>query len=575
MLRELHIEKFALIDNFTIFFGDGLNILTGETGAGKSIIIDALNQVLGARASSELVRAGNEKALVSAVFDIHPPALAKLNELGLDTQENTVILQRELFANGKSQARVDGRPVNATVLREIGSLLVEIHGQHEHQDLLDSAAHLGMLDSFGGQAIWAAKNHWSQAWTELVSLRKELSGLHGDKRERERLLDMLQYQVDEIEKADLQEGEEEQLLNERKLLQNARKLLEVCQEGYQSLYQGEGENPVVQKLAMVIEGLKGFRDLDGILEQACTQLEESMHSVEDAARQLRGYADNFSFDPGRLEEVEKRLDLVSDLKRKYADSVTAILAWRDEKSAEIEAIRNTEARHAQISQLIEGAAQKAGQMAAVLSNLRNLAGKELATAVEGELEYLHMSKTRFAVESIQHEDEAGIPVAGSNIRATGDGIDDLQFKISPNPGEPLKPLAKIASGGEMSRIMLAILNILAKLRPIQAMVFDEIDAGIGGRAAQAVAEKLADVSTQRQVICVSHLPQVSSMADTHLHIFKEAKGERTFTRVIRLDMDGRVEELARMLGGAEVTPATRRHAKEMLSLASKVKSQTM
>jgi DNA repair protein RecN (Recombination protein N) len=571
----LHIEKFALIDKLTVFFGDGLNILTGETGAGKSIIIDALNQVLGERASAELVRAGTDKAILSAVFDVPAPAAAKLEELGLGSDESTIILQREIFANGKSQARIDGRPTNVTVLREIGSLLVEIHGQHEHQSLLDPSAHIGMLDAFGGQIVLDACSQYREAWKQLMDLKKELVGLHGDKRERERLLDMLQYQVDEIEKACLQEGEEELLLNERKLLQNARKLMEVCEQGYQTLYQGEGDNPVVQVLATVVEGLKSFRSLDGILEQACAQLEESLYSVEDAARQLRGFADNFSFDPGRLEEVEKRLDLINDLKRKYADTVAGILAWRDEKSAEIEAIRNTETRHAELSELVSQAAQTVGEAGFILSNLRRQAGKELAEAVEQELEYLHMSKTRFAVEASQHEEESGIPVAGKNIRASADGIDDIRFMISPNPGEPLKPLAKIASGGEMSRIMLAILNILAKLRPIQTMVFDEIDAGIGGRAAQAVAEKLADVSTQRQVICVSHLPQVSSMADTHLHIYKEADGDRTFTKVIRLDMEGRVEELARMLGGAEVTPATLRHSKEMLSLASKIKSQRM
>lgn len=574
MLRELHIENFALIQKLTVSFGDGLNILTGETGAGKSIIIDALNQVLGERASAELIRAGEEKAVVSAVFDSYPAVAEVLNSLGLETQEDSFILQRELFANGKSQARVDGRPVNLTVLREIGSTIVEIHGQHEHQTLLDPMAHLGMIDAFGGEAVLMKKNQFQQAWTKLADLRKELTGLHGDKRERERLLDLLQYQVDEIEKADLQQDEEEQLLAERKLLQNARKLLEVCDQGYHALYQGEG-NPVVHILATVVDGLKGFRELDGSLEQACTQLEESLYSVEDAARQLRRFADGFAFEPERLNEVEQRLDLISDLKRKYADSVAGILAWRDAKVAEIEAIRNTEVRHAQLTEMIEEVEVEAGKLAGELSELRLEAGNKLGVAIEAELEYLQMAKTKFVVESITTPDEQGLPVNEVKLRANRDGIDNSRFMISPNPGEPLKPLAKIASGGEMSRIMLAILNVLANLRPVQTMVFDEIDAGIGGRAAQAVAEKLAAVSTQRQVICISHLPQVSSMADTHLHIYKQVDGERTATMISRLDMEGRVQELARMLGGAEVTPATISHAKEMLSLASRVKSQTI
>ncbi|MDD3072949.1 MAG: DNA repair protein RecN [Eubacteriales bacterium] len=571
MLRELHIENFALIQKLTVPFGDGLNILTGETGAGKSIIIDALNQVLGERASSELVRSGEEKASVTAVVDVDPNLLARLAELGLETREGSVILQREIYANGKSQARIDGRPVNLAVLREIGSMLVEIHGQHEHQALLDENAHLSMVDAYGGAELQAASSEYQLAWQELSSLKKEIAGLHGDQRERERLLDLLQYQVDEIEQAALTPGEEESLLAEQKLLQNARKLLEVCHSSYQALYEAESRNPVIEILASVVASLKDFRELDGTLEQACTQLEESLYSVEDAAQQLRSFAEGFSYNPERLNEVEERLELIYDLKRKYADSVGGILAWRDEKSAEIERIRNTEARHAQLTEMIAAAAAKAGKLALALSALRQQAGRDLAEAIVGELAYLQMANTRFQVEFAVCNSEEGLPVEGRRLAASATGIDDVRFLISPNPGEPLKPLSKIASGGEMSRIMLAILNVLAKLRPVHTMIFDEIDAGIGGRAAQAVAEKLAAVAARRQVICVSHLPQVSSMADTHLYIYKEQGGERTLTKVTRLDMEGRVEELARMLGGAEVTPATIEHAREMLSMASKAK----
>jgi DNA repair protein RecN (Recombination protein N) len=571
LLRELHIENFALIQELTVPFGDGLNILTGETGAGKSIIIDALNQVLGERASSELVRSGEEKASITAVVDVNRPVLTRLEELGLETTEGSIILQREIYANGKSQARIDGRPVVLAVLREIGGLLVEIHGQHEHQALLDENSHLSLVDAFGGDALYASSSEYQSAWRQLVSLKQEISGLHGDKRERERLLDLLQYQVDEITQAALTPGEEEALFAEQKMLQNARKLLEVCHNSYHVLYEDESQNPVVGILASVVASLKGFRELDGTLEQACAQLEDSLYSVQDAAQQLRGFADEFLYDPQRLDEVEQRLELLSDLKRKYADTVEAILAWRDEKAAEIESIRNTDARHAQLTEMIGAAAEKAGKLALELSRLRQQAGEELAAAIVGELAYLQMARTRFQVEFAVHEDEDGLPVAGRKLAASEKGTDDVRFLISPNPGEPLKPLSKIASGGEMSRIMLAILNVLAKLRPVDTLIFDEIDAGIGGRAAQAVAEKLAAVAGQRQVICVSHLPQVSSMADTHLYIYKEQSGDRTLTKVNRLDMEGRVEELARMLGGAEVTASTIQHAREMLSLASKLK----
>lgn len=571
MLRELHIENFALIQNLTVAFGDGLNILTGETGAGKSIIIDALNQVLGQRASVELVRSGEEMAVITAVVDVNPQVLARLAELGLETREGTVILQREIYARGQSQARVDGRPVSVAVLREIGSMLVEIHGQHEHQTLLEESSHLTLVDAYGGSDLQEVAAEYHSIWQELSGLQNEIASLHGDQRERQRILDLLNYQVDEIAAANLAPGEEEALLAELKLLQNARKLLELCHSSYQSLYESE-HNPVVETLGGIVSSLKDFRGLAASLEQACTQLEESLYSVEDAAYQLRSFADSFSYDPERQKVIEERLELIYDLKRKYADSIEGILAWKAQQEAEIENIINTEARHSQLSEMIIAAKERAGRVASELSRLRQQAGNQLGAAIIGELEYLQMAKTRFQVEFERREEEEGLPVEGRTLAADATGIDTVRFLISPNPGEPLKPLAKIASGGEMSRIMLAVLNVLAKLRPVHTMVFDEIDAGIGGRAAQAVAEKLAAVAEQRQVICVSHLPQVSSMADTHLYIFKDQAGERTLTKVSRLDMEGRVEELARMLGGAEVTAATREHAREMLSLASKLKT---
>ncbi len=571
MLRELHIENFALIQNLTVAFSDGLNILTGETGAGKSIIIDALNQVLGQRASTELVRSGEEMALITAVVDVNPEVLARLAELGLETREGCVILQREIYAKGNSQARVDGRPVNVAVLREIGSMLVEIHGQHEHQTLLEERSHLSLVDAYGGSDLEVVATEYRSAWQELVGLNNEISSLHGDQREREHILDLLRYQVNEIAAVGLTPGEEESLLSELKLLQNARKLLEICHSSYQSLYESD-QSPVVETLGAIVSGLKDFRELDASLEQACTQLEQSLYAVEDAAYQLRSFADKFSYDPHRQKEIEERLEIIFDLKRKYADSIEEILAWKLKQEAEIENILNTEARHSQLSEMIINAKEKAGRLAMDLSHLRHQAGKNLGAAIVDELDYLQMAKTRFQVEFECLEGEEGLPVGDKTLAAGATGIDNVRFLISPNPGEPLKPLAKTASGGEMSRIMLAILSVLANLRPVQTMIFDEIDAGIGGRAAQAVAEKLATVAVQRQVICVSHLPQVTSMADTHLNIYKAQAGERTLTKVSRLDVEGRVEELARMLGGAEVTAATREHAREMLSLASKLKT---
>ena len=299
MLRELHIENFALIQDLTVMFGDGLNILTGETGAGKSIIIDALNQVLGDRASAEMVRTGDTKAVISAVLEVNEQAAQRLRELGLGDQEDTVILQREIYNTGKSQARINGRPVNVSVMKELGSLLVEIHGQHEHQVLLDESSHLDLVDAFGGQEVLAVREEYRQVWTELNRYQQELAGLHGDQRERERLLDLLQYQVDEIEAAALREDEEEQLAAEHKLLLNARKLVEICRHSYHALYEQDDGGSVVEIIARITNELNAFRDLDIALEQSCTQLEESLYALEDVARQLRNFAEAFAFNPLR------------------------------------------------------------------------------------------------------------------------------------------------------------------------------------------------------------------------------------------------------------------------------------
>lgn len=570
MLRELFIEDFALIERLQIEFGKGLNILTGETGAGKSIIIDALNQVIGNRASAELVRSGAEKAVVSAVFSYSAGLRPLLAEAGLEDGGEQIILQREIWQNGKSQARINNRPVNLTLLREAGQCLLEIHGQHEHQALLNAAAQLDMLDTYGGKTLLEKREQYQERFELLRKIRQELSSLHGDQRQRQRAIDLLQFQIQEITEANLTEKEDQELLAERKLLLSAQRLLEACELGYQALYQGEEQAAAAQVLGRVIDSLSAFKGLSPQLDQVNNQLQEALYQVEDAAREMRRFADGFEFDPERLQQIEERLDLLNNLKRKYADTIPGILKFQGECQAELETILNSEARHAELLQEIEAETARAGALAGELSKLRREAAATLARSVEGELAFLQMAKTRFEVDFNLTPDQEGIPLEGQLVRAGKSGADEVQFLISPNPGEPLKPLAKIASGGEMSRIMLAILNILAGAQRVGTVIFDEIDAGIGGRAAQAVAEKLAEVSTLRQVICVSHLPQVTSMADNHFHIYKETEGERTRTRVNRLDIEDRVQELARMLGGAQVTEATLRHAREMIKLASQV-----
>jgi DNA repair protein RecN (Recombination protein N) len=570
MLRELFIEDFALIERLKIEFGKGLNILTGETGAGKSIIIDALSQVIGNRASAELVRSGTEKAVVSAVFSYSPGLKPLLAEAGLEDGEEQIILQREIWQNGKSQARINNRPINVTLLREAGQHLLEIHGQHEHQALLNATAQLDMLDTYGGKTLQEKRVQYQERFELLRKIRQELSSLHGDQRQRQRTIDLLQFQIQEIAEANLTEKEDQELLAERKLLLSAQRLLEACEQGYQAIYQGEEQAAAAQVLGRVIDSLSAFKGLSPQLDQVKNQLQEALYQVEDAAREMRRFADGFEFHPERLQQIEERLDLINNLKRKYADSIPGILKFQGESQAELKTILNSEARHNELLQEIEAETARAGALAGELSKLRREAAATLARSVEGELAFLQMARTRFEVDFNLTPDQEGIPLEGQLVRAGKSGADEVQFLISPNPGEPLKPLAKIASGGEMSRIMLAILNILAGAQQVGAVIFDEIDAGIGGRAAQAVAERLAEVSTLRQVICVSHLPQVTSMADNHFHIFKETEGQRTRTRVNRLDIEDRVQELARMLGGAQVTEATLRHAREMIKLASQV-----
>ncbi|HHV63043.1 MAG TPA: DNA repair protein RecN [Firmicutes bacterium] len=597
MLLELHVKNFALIDELSLEFAPGLNILTGETGAGKSIIIDALGLLLGGRASSDAIRSGAEAMYAEAVFavDEGSPAHAALLDLGIETDGGTVIVSREVTSSGRNRCRINDRTVTVATLSSIGDYLVDIHGQHEHQSLLSPSKHLDLLDNFGGDELLALRAEVASKFHTLQALKAELSGLLQDDRDKMQRLDLLRFQVGEIGEARLKRGEEEELARERSVLANAEKLFEQCSRAYVCLNGGDGGAgdgfqgmPARDLVALALSELRGASRIDSSLGGVVELLEDAAIGIEEAALRLRSYRDDLEFNPERLAEIEDRLALIARLKRKYGDTVDAILEYKARVEAELGEIERSGERIEELKGEIGSLEADLGRLCATLSEARGRVARALEGEVMRELEALSMPGAVFKVDIVQRESTGGIPFGtnadagagagagvdghgGRRVEVNGKGADFVEFLLSANPGEEPRPLARIASGGELSRIMLAIKAVLAVHDEIPTMVFDEIDSGVGGRAAQAVAEKLVKVSKLRQVICVTHLPQIASMADIHFHISKEVSSDRTRTRVRKLAGDEQVTEIARMLAGNNLTDITLRHAEEMLSLATRLK----
>ncbi|MHB8171981.1 MAG: DNA repair protein RecN [Thermincolia bacterium] len=565
MLKGLYITNLALVEKANLEFLPGLNILTGETGAGKSMIIDAVNLVLGGRGSTELIRAGAEKALVEGVFDIaeQENLKGKLEEAGLELEEDgTLILSREISGAGKSTCRINGRVTPLSLLKELGQYLIDIHGQHDHQSLLKPEKHLVLLDNFGDMDFQGIQGGYRQLFRELRGIEAQLAELRLNEQEKARLLDLLAFQKEELDGAKVQPDEDSKLDEERNILASGEKLANLANEAYDTLYVGSvKDNPVLEGLGGVMNRLREIATIDNRIQELAETVENAYYQLEDVASQLLTYKEQIEFNPHRLDEVEERLNLLGRLKKKYGKSLEEVLAYREQIAAQLEDMRNSETiagrLEGEIARLIPSV-QEAGEQ---LGQQRRAMAARLEEAVSRELADLGMPKVSFQM--------AFRPLA----QPLEQGLDEVEFLISPNPGEPLKPLAKIASGGEMARIMLAMKTILASVDGIPTLIFDEVDTGVGGRAAQGVGEKLAVVGSHRQVICVTHSPQVASFADAHYCIIKEVHGERTRTRVDLLEKDRRVEELARMLGGSEITGLTREHAGEMLALAVKQKDK--
>ena len=560
MLSLLHIENIAVISQADITFDQGFNVLTGETGAGKSIVIDSIGAIMGERTSRDLIRTGAKSARVSALFrDL--PALPWFEEQGMGPDENgELLIERSIQADGKNACRVNGRPLLVTQLRELGQQLVNVHGQHDGQQLLDEECHLGYLDSFG--ATQDSLSAFGAAYAQVRELRRERDKLQMDDGEKARRMDTLTYQIEELEKAELREGEDEELSQRREVLRNAERLTDAVDGAWQALTGGEDGEGAVSLLMEAGDRLaQGGRYSEGLreLSEKAEQLRCDADDLAELVRDLRGTLD---FYPGELDEIEERLDRLYRLKKKYGGTVEEMLAYLDRCREELDAIQFSEDRINRLDKELEKALARAVKAGGELSARRHKAAQELAKRIQSELTQLDMPKVRFQVEFAPKD-------APDGMDATG--MDTVRFLMSANLGEALKPINKIASGGELSRIMLALKNVLAETEQVSTLIFDEVDTGVSGRAAVKVARKLFEVSKGRQVLCVTHLPQIAAMGDVHFSVEKGEADGRTFTRVERLDRPRRREELARLSGG-QATAVMLEGAEELLATAQDYKT---
>jgi len=569
MLTELHIQNFAIIDKLDLRFGPGLIILTGETGAGKSIILDAVVMLIGGKADTTFVRTDSEAAFVEGVFQLRGPEKEMVHEIlkreELMDDPNYVVLMREVRREGRNVARINGRTVNVSLLKELGAILVDIHGQAEHLSLLDSRAHLGLLDRYA--EVDRPLSDYRQTYHTLLNLRRELGDLRKAQADAERRIDMLTYQVEEVEAARLKPGEDEELRQERDRLANAESLAQNAQEALAILDEGSPEMPAASDLVgQATQALAALAKIDSAQSELANQAEVLLDTLSDIVHNLRDYLEEIEFNPKRLDEVEERLDLIHSLKRKYGGSIPAVIAYGEDARKQLETITNAAERieelELQEAKLLNQLAKQGG----LLSEKRKSAALKMAQGIEAELNDLKMSAARFSTDFQTKPDLNGIPLQdGARVAFDQNGFDRAEFLIAPNPGEGLKPLAKIASGGETSRLMLGLKNVLARADEVPSLIFDEIDQGIGGRVGLTVGYKLWNLSRLHQVFCVTHLPQLAAFGDEHYQVQKLILERRTLTRVERLDGEPRLLELSQMLG--EVGEGTLRSAHELMQAA--------
>ncbi|GAB4194329.1 MAG: DNA repair protein RecN [Roseiflexaceae bacterium] len=591
MLLELNISDFAIIERLNLRFSNGFNVLTGETGAGKSIIIDALGTLRGERPDPSFVRAGAERARIEGVFSVsdRPDLIPLLEEYGLwDSDDEFVILSRDINGeSGRSVARINGRAVNSGVLREVGGRLVDIHGQHEGLTLFNAKTHIEMLDRYGG--LLPLREQVAAKVAELRRVQDELNELRRAAARRNERIEELRFLLEDVQAAKLKPDEEEQLIQERNLVQNSARITELVTTAYTLMYAGEegSRRPgrsLIEGMSLVANALVDLAKLDPGVARLADQSNELLYALEDLAASVRDYRDSLEFDTGRLDAIEDRLTLIRDMQRKYHGTIAQILERAASAEAEIERLTHSAEHMADLEQQRDRLRREVGSLASDLSRQRHGVAQRLAEAVQVSMRDLAMPHVRFRVGMEFAEDPHGVPAMVGHVeqppaftRFAFDktGIDRIEFLLSPNPGEPLKPLARIASGGESARLLLALKAILSKVDDVPTLIFDEVDVGVGGRAGHVVGEKLWAISSHHQVLCITHLPQVAAFGDNHYAISKSFGGDRTRTSVQRLNDEQRPDEIAAMLDGTPVSEHSRRSAVEMLERARVFKQRLL
>ena len=556
MLEELHVQNYALIDRVHLEFAPGFNVLSGETGAGKSILIGALSLLHGARADTSAIRTGSDEAMVSGVFRVagNPEAVEWLAERGLEPEDGTILVRRTVKRQGRGQIYIQSAPVTRADLEELTSLMFDLHGQHEHQSLLSEDNHRTLLDRYAG--LEAEANELRERFSELSTLKRRAEKMRASEQERLREIDILQFAVNEIDDADLTVGEEEELDTERRVLSQHEKLFGLLDHIYELTAENRGGS--LANLRAARDAMESVVQIDETLSSQASRLADAFYEVEDVAETIRDYRNAMEFSPQRLEACENRLVLIHKLEKKYGATIEDVLRYRDEAQGQLESLDNWEEDKADLEERIKALERDVLSAARSLSDRRKAAAVELGTAIESTVQSLGMAKTSFVVAVEQRASASGRPICGPH------GIDSVAFRITPNPGEPLKPLSEIASGGEISRVMLALKTALAEVDHLFTLVFDEIDAGIGGEIALSVGHHLKELAGHKQVLCITHLASIAARADNHITVAKNVVDGRTTTQVDRIAGERRVEEIARMLAGDKDASVSRQHAEELL-----------
>lgn len=569
MLQELTIKDFAIIQDLNLSFNRGMTVLTGETGAGKSIIIDAVGLLAGGRGSSEFIRHGAAKCVLEALFSLegNSNTYELLKAYDIDSDEDTVIIQRDIHRSGKNVCRINGRLVTIATLRLIGESIIDIHGQNEHQELMNPERHLSMLDHFGDKELVTLKQNYQETYTHYKKVKRAYDKWQNGEQELAQRLDMLQYQTNEIEMAELLDGEEEELLEEKNLLANYQKIMSALSMSYDAL-QGDEVNGI-DLVGNAMTEMSSLEEIDEKYKILSEAISSSYFQLQEAASDILREMDQTAYDEDRLNEIEKRLEIIKQLKRKYGDSIEEIKVYYEKITAELNQIMNRENHLTNMTKELSSLSVELAKQGSRLSEKRRMVAKDIEQAIHEQLKELYMEKVMFEVQFFK-------PVKDFlSEEAHESGFDDVEFYIATNMGEPLKPLAKVASGGELSRMMLAMKTIFSKSQGITSIIFDEVDTGVSGRVAQAIANKIYMVAVHSQVLCITHLPQVAAMADNHLYISKSVENDRTKTHVDALEITEKIEEIARMLAGTEITKLTLEHAKELTVLAKTEKEKQM